>query len=170
MVIAAVTLVAVFDIFAAGHLRIAEGVFATCRLFGYAPLVVLLWVQVSPKSSAREVFGHFRDLTGTWPSAGLSALVGQVTGMFVNSRSDALAHLAEEVEDAAVVVPKGMVWSYVLVSWLLPVMIEARSHSFAIRVLHSRSLFCSHIASTLDLSRMLRYLSNRSVSNGARAQ
>lgn len=114
--IAAATLVAAFDIFAAAHWRIAEGVFATCRAFAYVPIVVTLWVMVSPKSSAREVFVNFRDFTGTWTTTGLSALVGQVTGVFINSRSDALAHLAEEVEDAAVVVPKGMVWSYVLVS------------------------------------------------------
>ena len=116
LMIATVSCVGAFDIFAAGHLRIAEGIFATCRIFAYVPVVVTLWVMVSPKMAPGEVFGDFRDYTGSWPSAGLSVLVGQVTGMFVNCRSDALALLAEEVEDADVVLPRGMLYSYLLVS------------------------------------------------------
>ena len=72
--------------------------------------------MVTPKSDPAEVFVNFRDHTGTWPSTGLSALVGQISCMFVTLGSDAVAHLAEEVEDAAIVVPQGMVWSYILVS------------------------------------------------------
>jgi choline transport protein len=113
---ATVILVAAFVVFAAAHIRIAEGVFATCRMFAVVPLLVAFWVLVSPKATPRAVFLGFRDFSGTWPYTGVSALVGQVTGIFVNSRSNALAHLAEEVEDAAMVIPKGMVWSYVLVS------------------------------------------------------
>lgn len=88
-----------FDVFAAGHSRIAEGVFATCRIFTYVPIVVTLWVMVDPKAEAGEVFVSFRDFTGSWPSAGLSVCVGQMTGVFVSCRSDGLANLAEEVED-----------------------------------------------------------------------
>ena len=43
-------------------------------------------------------------------------LVGQISCVFVTLGSDALAHLGEDVEDAAIVVPQGMVWSYLLVS------------------------------------------------------
>lgn len=71
--------------------------------------------MVSPKSSAEEVFVDFADSTGTFASAGLAVLAGQLTAILTTCRSDALAHLADEVEDAAVVVPRGMVWSYVLV-------------------------------------------------------
>ncbi|KAK3051881.1 hypothetical protein LTR09_006835 [Extremus antarcticus] len=111
---ALVTGVSAFDVFAAGHLRIAEGVFATCRFFAFVPIVVMLWVIVSPTKSTAEMFGQFRDYTGTWSSLGISVLAGQVTGVFACARSDALAHLSEEVEDAAVVVPRSMVWTYAL--------------------------------------------------------
>ncbi|KAK5165539.1 uncharacterized protein LTR77_009068 [Saxophila tyrrhenica] len=111
---ALITGVSSFDVFAAGHLRIAEGLFATCRFFAFAPIVVMLWVMVSPTKSTNEVFGKFRDYTGTWSSVGVSVLAGQVTGIFACARSDALAHLSEEVEDAAVVVPRSMVWTYAL--------------------------------------------------------
>lgn len=110
-----VIVVAAFNTFAASHLPFAEGVFATCRVFAFVPIIVTLWVMVSPKMSAAEVFVHFKDHTHTWPSTGVSVLVGQITCMFTTFGSDAVAHLAEEVEDAAVVVPQGMVWSYLLV-------------------------------------------------------
>jgi len=115
IIMALVTGVSAFDVFAAGHLRIAEGVFATCRFFAFVPIVVMLWVIVSPTKSTAEMFGQFRDYTGTWSSLGISVLAGQVTGVFACARSDALAHLSEEVEDAAVVVPRSMVWTYALV-------------------------------------------------------
>lgn len=114
-----VVVVVAFNTFGATHLPFAEGIFATCRVFAFVPIIVTLWVMVSPKSSAAEVFVHFRDHTGTWPSTGLSVLVGQISCMFVTLGSDAVAHLAEEVEDAAIVVPQGMMWSYILVSELL---------------------------------------------------
>ena len=37
--------------------------------------------------------------------------------MFTTFGSHAVAHLAEEVEDAAVVAPQGLVWSYLLVCY-----------------------------------------------------
>ena len=74
---------------------------------------------MTPKTAPAEVFLNFRDHTGTWPSTGLSALVGQISCIFVTLGSDAVAHLAEEVADAAIVVPQGMVWSYILVSALV---------------------------------------------------
>jgi amino acid transporter len=111
-----VIFVVAFNTFGATHLPFAEGIFATCRVFAFAPLIVTLWVMVTPKLDPAEVFVNFRDHTGTWPSTGLSALVGQISCMFVTLGSDAVAHLAEEVEDAAIVVPQGMMWSYILVS------------------------------------------------------
>ena len=38
----------------------------------------------------------------------------QVSSMFVVLGSDSVAHMAEEIEDAGVVVPKAMVWSFLL--------------------------------------------------------
>ncbi|KAK3707489.1 hypothetical protein LTR37_012131 [Vermiconidia calcicola] len=115
LTIVAVMMVSAFNTFAASHLPIAEGIFATCRVFAFVPIVVTLWVIVSPKTPAPEVFVNFGDHTGTWPSTGLSVLVGQTTALFVSLGSDAVAHLCEEVQEAAIVVPEGMMWSYLLV-------------------------------------------------------
>lgn len=111
----AIAAVSTFNTFAASHLPIAEGVFATFRVFSLVPIIVTLWVMVSPKMPAAEVFVHFRDHTGTWPNIGTSVLVGQISNIFTTCRSDAVAHLAEEVEDAAIAVPRAMVWSYISV-------------------------------------------------------
>ena len=111
----AIMMVAAFNTFAASHLPFAEGLFATCRVFALVPIVVTLWIMVSPKTPATEVFVHFRDHTRSWPNIGTSVLVGQITSVFTTIGSDAVEHLSEEVEDAAVVVPQGMVWSFILV-------------------------------------------------------
>lgn len=56
---------------------------------------------------------HFHN-GGGWPSTTLSVLVGQLPSMFIWLGSDAVTHLAEEVEDAARLVPQSMVRSYLL--------------------------------------------------------
>jgi amino acid transporter len=119
--IVTVMIVVAFNTFGASHLPFAEGIFATCRVFAFVPIVVTLWVIITPKTPPADVFISFKDHTGSWPNTGLSVLVGQISGMFVTLGSDAVAHLAEEVEDAAIVVPQGMMWSYILVSLSLSI-------------------------------------------------
>ena len=104
-----VILMSLFNAFAASNLTFVEGMFATCHVFAFVPVCITLWVMVTPKTSATDVFVNFRDHTGAWPNAGVSVLVGQITGIFTTIGSDALGHLAEEVESAATVVPRGMV-------------------------------------------------------------
>lgn len=114
LTILTILLVAAFNTFAAGHLSFAEGVFMTCHVFAFVPICVTLWVMVWPKTSPAQVFAHFRDYTGSWPSTGLSVLVGQGANVFATSRCDAVANLAEEVEDAGAIIPQGMVWAFLL--------------------------------------------------------
>lgn len=114
LTILTVVLVAAFNAFAAPHLSFAEGVFATFHIFALVPVCVTLWVMVSPKTPPSDVFIHFKDYTRSWPSTGLSVLIGQTTAIFSTIRCDAVAHMAEEVERAAEVVPYGMIWSFVL--------------------------------------------------------
>ena len=104
-----VTFVAAFNILAASHLSVAEGVFSTFHIFIMVPICVTLWVMVSPKTAPSAVFFHFHDYTGSWPSTGLSVMVGQTTAIFTTIRYDAVAQMAEEVRGAAEVVPSGMI-------------------------------------------------------------
>lgn len=41
-----------FNIFAAGHLSLLEGIFAICHVFLFVPVVIMLWM-LAPSSSAQ---------------------------------------------------------------------------------------------------------------------
>ena len=112
LIILTILLVSAFNTFAASHLSFTEGVFATCHVFAFVPICVTFWVMVSPKIPPAEVFVRFRDDTGTWGSTGLSVLVGQIASAFTTIRCDAVANLAEEVEDDGTIVSQGMLWSF----------------------------------------------------------
>lgn len=106
--IAATIIIAAFNVLLAHHLPNCEGLFAMFHFFAFVPIVVGLFV-LSPNRSAYEVFFNFAIDQGHWKNIELSCLVGQVSNMFVVLGSDGVAHLAEEIEDAGVDLPQGMV-------------------------------------------------------------
>lgn len=108
---AAAVFVSTFNIVLASHLSWCEGVFATVHFFAYVPVLVGLFI-LSPKRSAGEVFLHFTQTDGNWPDTSMALFVGHVSNLFVMLGSDGIAHLAEEIEDAGVVLPRSMLWSY----------------------------------------------------------
>lgn len=73
----------------------------------------MLWIMAPNMSAGADAFMHFHN-GGGWSSSTLSTLVGQLPSMFIWLGSDAVTHLAEEVEDAARIVPQSMVRSYLL--------------------------------------------------------
>lgn len=73
-------------------------------------MLIPLWV-LCPKNSAYDVFVDFQFNGGY--SAGPAYLISQVTVMYCNLGSDCVVHISEEVEDASVVVPKCMWYSYI---------------------------------------------------------
>jgi choline transport protein len=78
---AAVIGIALFNIFAAKRLPLAEGIFVTVHVFAFFPVIIILWV-FAPKQTAAAVFTQFTDSAG-WSSTALSVMVGQVSTMFV---------------------------------------------------------------------------------------
>ena len=106
--------VSAFNIYAAKHLPLAEGLFATFHVFAFIPVIAIMWTMAPDKKTAAEVFTQFTDNGAGWPSMPLSVMVGQVSTMFVVLGSDSVAHLAEEIENAGVIVPKAMLWSFLL--------------------------------------------------------
>jgi choline transport protein len=113
LIIASVIGIGLFNVFAAKHLPLAEGIFVTFHVFAFFPIIIVLLV-LSPKQSAHDVFLNFTDNGGGWPNVGWATLVGQVSTMFVVLGSDSVAHMAEEIEDAGLIVPKSMVWTFLL--------------------------------------------------------
>ncbi|THC91345.1 hypothetical protein EYZ11_009183 [Aspergillus tanneri] len=113
LVVAAAIGMSLFNIFAAKHLPLAEGIFVTCHFFAFFPVIVTLLV-LAPKVKAVDVFTGFTDYGAGWPDISLTVMVGQVSSMFVVLGSDSVAHMSEEIENASVVVPKSMVSAFLL--------------------------------------------------------
>ncbi|KAK4618778.1 uncharacterized protein CLAFUR5_10866 [Fulvia fulva] len=111
-VIAMVSLGLLINTWGAKHLPLVEGVILIFHVFGFATVLIVLWV-LSPRNTAREVFSSFEN-SGGWSTTALSMLVGQVTSIYGLIGSDGAAHMAEETRDASIIVPRCMTWSYVL--------------------------------------------------------
>ncbi|EME78277.1 uncharacterized protein MYCFIDRAFT_80709 [Pseudocercospora fijiensis CIRAD86] len=100
-----------FNAFAAGHLSLAEGLFAICHVYAFIPIIIILWTLAN-KTTASEVFTQFTDNGGGWPSLATSVLVGQLPAMFIVSGSEAVVHIADEVEEPESILPRCIFWSF----------------------------------------------------------
>lgn len=105
LVILMVTMGLLLNTWGAKQLPLIEGIILVLHVFGFATVIVVLWV-LSPKNTADDVFFTF-DNSGGWSSTGLSMLVGQVTSIYGLIGSDGAAHMAEETKDASVIVSEG---------------------------------------------------------------
>ncbi|KAI1268033.1 putative amino acid permease [Xylariaceae sp. FL1019] len=79
-------------------------------IFFFALLVPL--IHLAPRSSVDFVFNSFAN-NGGWKSDVVSWLIGLLTSTYSLSGVDGVCHMAEEVENAALVVPRTMIWSIV---------------------------------------------------------
>lgn len=96
----------------AKQLPLIEGIILVFHTFGFAAVLIVLWV-LSPKNDVHTVFLSFEN-EGGWDTMALSMLVGQVTSIYGLIGSDGAAHMAEETKEASIIVPRCMVWSYLL--------------------------------------------------------
>ncbi|KXG53398.1 Amino acid/polyamine transporter I [Penicillium griseofulvum] len=85
-----------------------EGLILAIHIFGFVAVVVPMWVMSPGQASGESVWKEFTN-SGEWPSMGLACLVGQLTPIFSWTGPDAATHMAEEVQNAALVVPWCMV-------------------------------------------------------------
>jgi choline transport protein len=85
-----------------------EGIFLFAHLLGFFCVMIPLWV-LAPKVPLREVFGApgFTD-NGGWGSIGAACIVGQLAASSAFVGVDSAAHMAEEVKNASVTVPRMM--------------------------------------------------------------
>lgn len=111
-VILMVTIGLLLNTWGAKQLPLIEGIILVFHIFGFATVLIVLWI-LSPKNSAHTVFTNFEN-SGGWSTTGLSMLVGQVTSIYGLIGSDGAAHMAEETKNASIIVPRCMIWSYIL--------------------------------------------------------
>ncbi|KAL2043899.1 hypothetical protein N7G274_003419 [Stereocaulon virgatum] len=76
------------------------------HILGFFGLIIPL-VYLAPHRPASEVFGNFLNL-GDFKTSGLSFFVGLVTAMDAFPGLDAADHIAEEIQNAPIVIPLSM--------------------------------------------------------------
>lgn len=76
-------------------------------MLSFFAFVVVLWVM-GPRANVHDTWTEFDDPSG-WGNKGLATLVGILGPSLTIGGSDLAVHLAEEVEDAADVMPRAMV-------------------------------------------------------------
>lgn len=70
--------------------------------------------MIDPKTSVTEAFYTIRDNGGGWPSSSISAMVGQIACVYATCGCDSVVHLAGEVDNASLTIPRGMAWAFFL--------------------------------------------------------
>ena len=80
------------------------------HIAGFFVVLIPLWV-LCDLNPADEVFTSFTDQSG-WNNMGMAYSTCQVYVMYCNLGSDSVVHISEEVEDASLIVPRCMWWSY----------------------------------------------------------
>ena len=93
----------------ATHLPKIESVVLLLHVFGFFFVLIPL-VYFGPHGDPSTVFEQFLN-EGHWPTQALSFFIGLTTSMIAFVGLDAAAHMAEEIEDAAVVIPRSMIAS-----------------------------------------------------------
>ncbi|KAF2083729.1 putative amino acid transporter [Saccharata proteae CBS 121410] len=113
LIIASIFCCAMCNIFGLKQLHTAEPLFAALHFIAFIIFVTVV-LALAPKHSAHYVFLELSDNGAGWPSIGPAVLVGQLSAIGTIIASDCVAHLSEEISDAAVNVPKAMVASFLL--------------------------------------------------------
>ncbi|KAK4580113.1 hypothetical protein LTR86_000316 [Recurvomyces mirabilis] len=89
------------------RLPLFEGVMLAIHVMGFFAIFIIMWVM-GDKSPTKQVWTEFADPSG-WGSYGVATLVGSLGASGALLGSDSAAHLAEELKDAAWVLPRSMV-------------------------------------------------------------
>ncbi|KAI7509426.1 amino acid transporter-like protein [Hortaea werneckii] len=99
----------VFNTVLAVKLPLIEGVLLVLHLCGVFVVVIPLWVMAAQRPVNTALFDYTN--VGGWDTTGLAALVGMVTPLNVLIGYDCTVHMAEELHDASITLPKVIMWS-----------------------------------------------------------
>lgn len=112
LVIAIVAFCIIFNSFLAVKLPMVEGIVLILHVLGFFAVLIPLWT-LSPRLSAHDVFLEITNLGG-WETKGLSFMVGLLTPVYTLLGADSAVHMAEEIRDAAVTLPRAIMTSAVV--------------------------------------------------------
>ena len=111
-----------FNTFFSGKLPLIEGVIVVLHIAGFFAVIIPLWVM-GDRSNTGDVFTLFQDNMG-WGSVSLSTMVGLTGAASCFVGVEAGAHMSEEVRNAAHVVPRAMMWTWLgngLMGWIMAI-------------------------------------------------
>jgi choline transport protein len=112
----------VFNTFFSKKLPLIEGLIVVLHVAGFFAVIIPLWVM-GDRSSSGDVFTLFQD-NMMWGSVPLSTMVGLIGAASCFVGIEAGAHMAEEVRDAAHVIPRAMMWTWLgngLLGWIMAI-------------------------------------------------
>ncbi|KAI7722011.1 amino acid transporter-like protein [Hortaea werneckii] len=98
-----------FNTVLAVKLPLIEGVLLGLHLCGVFVVVIPLWVM-APRTPVDAALFDYTNVGG-WDTKGLAALIGTVTPLNVLIGYDCTVHMAEELHDASIALPKVIMWS-----------------------------------------------------------
>ncbi|KAK3353305.1 amino acid permease [Lasiosphaeria hispida] len=109
LVIAITAFCIIFNTFLAKRLPMIEGLVLIVHVLGFFAVLVPLWV-LAPRADPSVVFTEFLNLGG-WETNGLSFMVGLLGPVYTLIGADSAVHMAEEIKDASIVLPKAIMWA-----------------------------------------------------------
>ncbi|KAI7107712.1 amino acid transporter-like protein [Hortaea werneckii] len=109
LTIAVVVSSVVFNTVLAVKLPLIEGILLTLHLCGVFAIVIPLWVM-APRAPVDVALRNYTN-DGGWDTTGLAAMIGMVTPLNVLIGYDCTVHMAEELYDASITLPKAIMWS-----------------------------------------------------------
>lgn len=113
-----------FNTFFSGRLPLVEGVIVALHVIGFFAVIIPLWVMSDRSTSnPADVFTLFQD-NMMWGNVPLSTIVGLTGAASCFVGIEAAAHMSEEVRDAAYVVPRAMMWTWLgngLLGWVMAI-------------------------------------------------
>lgn len=101
-----------FNTWAAKALPMVQAIALWVHIAGFLIVIIPLWV-LAPKNSVKDVFTIFVNESG-YSNMPTAVLLNQVNALYCILGSDTSVHISEEVNNAGLVVPRCMWWSYVL--------------------------------------------------------
>ncbi|KAF1837627.1 amino acid transporter [Decorospora gaudefroyi] len=111
-----------FNTFFSRKLPLIEGVIVVLHVAGFFAVIIPLWVM-GDRSNTGGAFTLFQD-NMMWGSVPLATMVGLTGAASCFIGIEAGAHMAEEVRDAAHVIPRAMMWTWLgngLMGWIMAI-------------------------------------------------
>ncbi|KAK0620409.1 amino acid permease [Immersiella caudata] len=106
LVVAITAFCIIFNTFLAKKLPMVEGIILIFHVLGFFAVLIPLWV-LGPRGDPKQVFTEFLNLGG-WQTDGLSFMVGLLAPVYTLIGADSAVHMAEEIKDASVVLPRAI--------------------------------------------------------------